>query len=520
MALIVTNDIHKTAKGSSASVAAEHQNFFNTEHLKTDLKERSIRGGAVTMTAQVTQFLLQTGSTVVLARILTPADFGLIAMVTTVTGFAMMFSSLGLSDATIQKAEINHDQISTLFWINVGLGVLIAAVVIGLAPAVAWFYDEPRLTPVTMALGIAFIFGGLTVQHQAMLQRHMRFFAIGIVEVVSMAVGVGAAIVAGVLGAGYWSLVIMNIAMAVAAAVGKWVVFPWLPGWPRKGVGVRKMLGFGGNITGFNIVNYFSRNADNILIGKFLGSTSLGFYSKAYGLLMLPVNQIRSPLISVGLPSLSRLQGDPERYKNYYLKMIQLLAFITVPMAILLGAYSHQIIILVLGPQWEQAAGIFSILAFAAVIQPVASTYGMVMISAGHTARYFKLGVFTSIAYVISFAAGLPWGTSGVALGYTIANYILLVPMLMYAFSGTPVRVRDFFKAIFLPCAAALIMVLASRVVFYFCTVLTAWLALVISLLTAGLFYLVAYLILPRGRTILHDIKTSGQMIFKSAKEV
>ncbi len=501
-------------------VSEEKSNgFFDTEYLKTDLKGRSVRGGAITVFSQGCKFVLQTGSTVVLARLLTPADFGLIAMVTAVTGFAMMFSDLGLSTATVQKAKINNDQISTLFWINMGLGFLIAAVVIGLAPAVAWFYDDPRLTLVTMTLGLPFIFGGLAIQHHAMLQRHMRFFAIGIVEVVSMAVGVGAAIVAGVSGAGYWSLVIMHITMAVVGAIGKWIAFPWLPGRPRRGVGVREMLGFGGNITGYNIVNYFSRNADNILIGKFVGSSALGYYSKAYGLLMLPIRQIRSPLVSVGLPGLSRLQGDPERYRNYYLKMVQLLAFVTVPMAILLCAYSHNIIMLVLGPQWEQAAPIFTILAFAAVIQPVLGTVAMVMISSGYDKRYFRMGIFSSISYMISFSVGLPWGATGVAFGYTVGSYLLLVPVLFYSLRGTPIFVSDFFKSIFLPCIAALIMVFVSRIIFHYCIPLADWLALLISFLAAVLVYLAAYLVLPAGRTVLENIRTSLKLIISPFKK-
>ena len=493
--------------------------FFDTEYLKADLKGRSVRGGAITVFSQGCKFVLQTGSTVVLARLLTPADFGLIAMVTAVTGFAMMFSSLGLSTTTVQKAEINHGQVSTLFWINVALGVLVAAVVIGLAPADAWFYDDPRLTPVTMALGVTFVFGGLAVQHRAMLQRHMRFFAIGIVEVVSMAVGVAVAIVAGVFGAGYWSLIIMHIAMAATAAVGNWITFPWLPGLPKRGGGIREMLRFGGNITGYNIVNYFARNADNILIGKFVGATALGFYSKAYGLLMLPIRQIRSPLVSVGLPGLSKLQHDPERYKNYYLKMVQLLAFMTIPMALLLGAYSHQIIMLVLGPQWEQAAPIFSILAFAAVIQPVLGTVAMVMISSGHDKRYFKMGIFSSIAYVISFFAGLPWGATGVAFAYTVVSYLLLVPLLFYSLKGTPIFVSDFFKSMFLPCIAALIMVFTSRIVFHFCTQLANWLALLVVFLTAGLFYLGAYVVLPGGQNVLQEIKTIAILVLNPSKK-
>ncbi len=150
-------------------------NFFDTEYLKADLKGRSVRGGAVTMAAQGIKFFLQIGSTVVLARLLTPEDFGLIAMVTAVTGFVMMFKDMGLSMATVQRAEIDHAQISTLFWINVVLSLAFMLLTATLAPAIAWFYSEPRLTWITLALAGAFIFSGFTVQHQALLRRQMNF---------------------------------------------------------------------------------------------------------------------------------------------------------------------------------------------------------------------------------------------------------------------------------------------------------------------------------------------------------
>jgi len=437
-------------KTKKVSLSAEEttSSFFDTEYLKTDLKGRSVRGGAITVFSQGCKFVLQTGSTVVLARLLTPADFGLIAMVTAITGFAMMFSSLGLSTATVQKAEINHGQVSTLFWINVALGVLVAAVVIGLAPAVAWFYDDPRLTPVTMALGAAFVFGGLAVQHQAMLQRHMRFFAIGIVEVVSMAVGVAVAIVAGVFGAGYWSLVIMHIAMAATAAVGNWIAFPWLPGLPKRGGGIREMLGFGGNITGFNIVNYFARNVDNILIGKFVGAAALGFYSKAYGLLMLPLRQINVPVSAVALPSLSRLNNDPQRYKNYYLKTISLITFITAPLIAFMVVMAEDIILLVLGKQWLEASTIFAVLGISAFIQPLYNTQGWLHISAGQSRRYFRWGLIGSIIIVVSFLLGLPYGAIGVAIAYTIAVYVIIVPCMWYAGNSAGIKVTSVFSAV------------------------------------------------------------------------
>jgi len=473
--------------------------FFDTEHLKADLKGRSVRGGAITVFSQGCKFVLQTGSTVVLARLLTPADFGLIAMVTAVTGFAMVFRSLGLSTATVQKAEINHDQISTLFWINVGLGVLVAVIVVALAPAVAWFYDDPRLTPVTMALGVTFLFGGLTVQHQAMLLRHMRFFAMGMVEIVSMVVGVVAAIIAGVFGASYWSLVIMYVTMAATAAVGVWTALPWLPGRPRRRSGVREMLGFGGNITGFNIVNYFARNADNILIGKFVGAAALGFYSKAYGLLMLPIRQIRGPINMVAIPVMSRLQQVPERFCDYYGKLVFVTAFIGMPLICLLAVCANEVIFLVLGPQWSPAAPIFQVLAVSALIQLVGHSWGVVLVALGKSRRYLNLGLLNAIVICAAFLLGIYWGAFFVAAAYAAANAAVLFPILHIAFKGTPVSIKNFLRAVTMPFIASIVLLVSAVTVKSITSGQSGIVIIGLTTLAGIASYTCAFLLVPRG---------------------
>ncbi len=412
-------------------------NFFDTEHLKADLKGRSVRGGAVTMAAQGVRFFLQIGSTVVLARLLTPQDFGLIAMVTAVTGFVMMFKDMGLSMATVQRAEVNHNQISTLFWINVILSLGVMLVTAALAPAIAWFYGEPRLTWITLALAGAFIFGGFTIQHQALLRRQMRFGTLAIIGIISMSVGIVAAIIAAWYGAGYWALVIMQLAGSIAGAIAVWLACGWRPSLPVRRSGVREMLAFGGNLTGFNFVNYFARNADNLLIGKFWGTGSLGLYSKAYSLLTFPLRQLNAPLSAVAIPALSRLQDSPEQFRKYYLKVISLICFITMPGVVFMIVMSKEIILIILGQQWVDASSIFSILGISALIQPIYNTQGWLHVSIGRTDRMLRWGLVGSTVIVISFLIGIPFGAMGVALCYTIATYLIVGPCLWYA--GKPI---------------------------------------------------------------------------------
>jgi O-antigen/teichoic acid export membrane protein len=494
-------------------------NFFDTEYLKADLKGRAIRGGAATAFAQGARFILRTGSTVVLARLLTPKDFGLVAMVMAVINFAIMFKDMGLSMATVQKDKINHVQISMLFWINTAIGAILALLTILLAPAIASFYAEPRLKAVAVAMAAVFVFGGLTIQHQALLRRNMRFVILAVIEVAGLLVGVTAAIVAAWRGAGYWSLVFMHVAMAATIAVGVWVASGWRPGWPRRASGARSMLTFGRDIISFRMVNYFARNTDNILLGRFYGSGVLGLYSKAYGLLMLPISQITGPLTAVAMPALSRIQDDPKRYTSYYTKLILLLSFISMPLIVFLAVCSKSVIHLILGEQWLGAGRIFQILAITAFIQPVSNTAGVVMLSLGQSGRLLKFGIVNSVLVVASFVVGIRWGAVGVASAYAVANYLILFPMLWYCFRLSPVSTSAFVKAVARPAIASLVMASVILVALPFLGS-RMHVAIIGYCFVIGLSsYFLVWLLMPGGIQILRDFRQYVVLVFSKKRE-
>jgi O-antigen/teichoic acid export membrane protein len=480
--------------------------WFSTDYLKVDLKKKSVRGGAVTASTQAVKFILRTGSTMVVARLLTPADFGLIAMVTALTGFAMMFRDLGLSMATIQSGNITHGQVSNLFWVNVAVGGMIAVAVASAAPAVAWFYGNPDLTSVTRVLSIAFVFSGLGVQHKALLRRQMRFTALGLTEIGGMAAGVTATIVAALFGAGYWSLVILTIITEAVTTLGAWIACSWRPGRATRRMDTRRLLRFGGNVTGFGIVNYFARNLDNILIGRYWGAQVLGLYNKAYYIMMLPVEQIRGPLQSVAMPALSHMQEEPERYRRYYLNLISILAFITMPIMALLYVSSVDVILLVLGPGWTGSVSIFQILCFTAFIQPVASTRGLILVSSGQSGRYLRWGIVNSILTAVSFVTGIRWGAAGVALSYTAANYIILVPSLWYCYQFSPIKVGGFFSAIARPAIISVLMAIELRVLRSFLEGRASLIVFGILLISGGCLYFGLWLLAPGGWSMLKEI--------------
>jgi len=495
--------IEKRARPLAGQTANQ---FFDTEYLKADLKGRSVRGGAITVFSQGCRFVLQTGSTVVLARILTPQDYGLIAMVATISGFVALFKDMGLSMATIQKAEINHSQVSTLFWINVAVSIALALVLAAIAPVISWFYNEPRLIYITFVLAGTFIFSGLTVQHQALLRRQMRFSTLAVVEIGSVAVGIVTGIVLAWYGAGYWALVGLSAAMALSNAVLVWILCEWRPGLPVRGAGVRSMVAFGSHLTGFDTVNYFARNLDQILLGRFYGANVLGLYSKAYSIMMLPIIQVRGPLNAVAIPALSHIQDDPVRYKRYYIKLVTLLAFITMPLMVFLFFCADRVVHLLLGDQWSGAVNIFKILCVTAFFQPVGTTWGIVLISLGQSKRYLTWGIVNSIFIVISFVFGLPWGAIGVAAAYTIASYVILVPTLWYCFRRTPVSITDFFSAISRPVGASICMGTVIFTSYLFLQNYSDIMVLGVCFVLGLLSYLLVWVLIPGGVQTLREL--------------
>ena len=410
----------------------------------SDITGRSIRGSGATFTSQIIRFVMQTASTVVLARLLTPDDYGIVAMVAVVIGFAQVFASAGLSAATVQREHITREQIDSLFWVNLAVSGVIAGGVLASAPLVAAFYRSPPLAAVTAALAASFVISGIAVQHDALLRRHMEFRSLAVIQVGAQLVNIVVTVALALLGCGYWALVGGSLSLALANSVLTIYYCPFIPRRPRRGVGVRGMLLFGGHLTAFDFVNYFARTADNILVGRFLGADALGLYSRAYSLFMLPISQIRGPVAQVGMPALSALREQPERFRRYYSRVLDLMAVLTVPLGVYCALEADFVVRVLLGSQWMGLVGTFRILAIVGIIQPAASTVGLVLVSQGHAARQLRLGLVTSAAVVGGFVAGLPFGIEGVAAGYAIASYVAVIPSVWYSYRDSPVRLSDF----------------------------------------------------------------------------
>lgn len=436
-------------------MADRYRRFLDTDRLLGNVQHRAFRGGLVTLLAQAIKFLLQVTSAAVLGRLLLPRDFGLIAMVASVTNFIDLFKDLGLSNATIQRAEVTHGQVSALFWINCALGLGATLVVASMAPVIAWFYHEPKLLWLSVGLSVNFLFSGLTVQHHALLRRQMRFKATATIGVLSMAAGVAVGILMAALGFRYWSLAGSQFGASIVNCALVWSICGWRPGMFHKNTGVGPMLTFGGHVTGFTVLNYFTRNFDNILVGRVLGPAALGIYARAYSLLMMPISQINVPLASVLLPGLSRLQSNPAEYRKLFLRAVGSLSFVTVPLVVFSAFFAHDLILVWLGPRWIPVAHVFQLLSPAAAVGAMVFAPNWLSQSLGRPAQQLRYALVAAPVCITGFVIGVRYGVAGIATSFSITFVGLLWAYVWYATRNSPIRFADVVKSFVFPLLSA-----------------------------------------------------------------
>jgi O-antigen/teichoic acid export membrane protein len=425
--------------------------IFNNDFQSQGLRHTVVRGSLALVFSQGMGFGLSMLNTLILARLLMPSDFGIIGMVTVFINFLEMFKDAGLSVATIQNERINKQQISALFWINAIISLVLGITILVASPVVAIFYKKPELTAVTAVLSISFIMQGLSIQHFALLQRHLKFTSMAMADIISQIGSIAVAIVMALFGFRYWALVGATLARTIIRILVIFYFCPWSPGKMEKGTGVRNMLKFGGHLTISNFVGYLSRNLDSILIGRFIGAAPLGIYSRAYTLLMQPLTQIRAPLTTQSLPVLSSLKNDPIRYQSYFSKLLDISISLAMPVSVYCFLESEFLIRILLGQKWMDAVPVFKILAIAGIFVATSGAPGMVMLSHGFSKRYLRLTIIISLIVSASFIIGLPFGIKGVAVGYTIANFLIMIPLIYYGFKDTPIKIRLIFESILGP---------------------------------------------------------------------
>jgi PST family polysaccharide transporter len=441
------------------------------------LGQKTVSGGLATVGAKIATTVVSVIATMFLARIIDPADFGLLGKVTALTGIVVLVGDLGLSLATIQSKTINQAQLSAFFCINVLVGLCLAIFMCSCAPLIALFYSDNRVQMLTCVLALNVLLGSLAIQHTAVLQREMRFAEIAIIQIVAVAL---AAVIAITIASrlGYWALLIQIVATTLFKTSGVWWRSDFRPDLRFFGTGIRNQLKMGGNLTASKFVNYFSRNADNILIAKIWGEESVAYYSKAYSLLLMPLSQLAGPMSSVAVPALSRLQDKPDEYRAFFRRGVGIAMMLQIPITFFAAIAGREIILTLLGPKWLASIPIFYGLVPCLLASSTSPASVWVVMSTGQTARYLKIVIANSIVVVAGFCCSVSYGVEAMAWTFSIIACLLRIPTIFFVFKTAPVELSDFFMQTISPTTIGLVAGCISLVVFSFLPTEAPWLSL------------------------------------------
>jgi O-antigen/teichoic acid export membrane protein len=392
-----------------------------TATVPADLGRKTARGAGVTLAGQALRILLQLASTTVLARLLSPRDYGLLAVGLVVVGVGEVFRDMGLSTSAVRAQDLTRGQRDGLFWLNSAAGVLLGVLAFAAAPLVAAAFDQPALAEVTRALAGTFVLNGLAAQYRAGLTRDLRFGALVGCDLLSQAVALAVAVAAAALGAGYWALVAQQLAQAGVVLVGVVLLARWVPGRPRRGVGLMPHLRFGGGLTGTHLVYYLGNNLDSLSLGLFSGPAALGIYNRGFQLLMTPLNQLRSPASTVAVPVLARLQDDDARFGEYLRRGQLALGYTLVAGMALAAGAAEPLVHFLLGARWDAVTPVLTLLAIAGSAQTLAYVGSWVYLSRGLSGALLRYTLVSLALSAVCIGVGSQFGVLEVATGYASA---------------------------------------------------------------------------------------------------
>lgn len=392
--------------------------------------------------------VVQVVSTIVLARLLVPEDFGLVTMVAAMIGFASVFVDLGTRDALAQRGSVTEGEVSALFWITLCVGLALTAATVGIAPLIASFYEEPRLEHIAMALSLTFVLPALYFQQYALMRRALMFQKLAVIDVSGNVLATVAAIILAYWGYGYWALVSKLVLTALFTLIGVWIGCGWWPGHPAFTSGVKDLLKFGLNITGFTMADYVTRSADRVALGYTTGPRELGYYQNAFVVYDNPLYLFTLPLHGVAVATLSKLREDRAALKRAWSTALSSLTFFAAPAFAVLAVIGQDLVVLLLGSKWAEAGAILSILALRGPAHVVERTLGWLHVAAGRADRWRHWGLVSCVVLMGALFCGLPFGAVGVAAAYTAVMYLLFVPAIAYAGKPLGIGVADVLKAV------------------------------------------------------------------------
>ncbi len=483
---------------------AKSDRYFETTTLQANLNRRSLQSGLIAVAAQPIKLVIGIGGTMVLARLLVPADFGLLAMVNPLLNMVDSLSNLGLETATVQRQELNQEQASAIFWLSLKINVVIIAAMVLAGPLLAKFYSQPELTNIVLCLAVGASSICLTFQHMSLLKRQMKFELLTTIEVIGLLVSTVVAVTTSWLGWGYWALVLQLTVLQVVKSMGYWIFCDWRPQRTTSPsqfkTDLRSTLSYGVHLTGFRCISRVGMDMDRVLLGYVGGANAVGLYSMAYQWAYFPFWQIYYPLFDVVVSSFSRSLSEPERYRLYCRRGLMLIFAVCMPTLAYLFVTADAVTRVILGDQWLEIIPIFRVLIVAVFVGSMYRVTKWIYVSCGETQRQFRWSLIHTPMMITAVIIGLHWGALGVAMGYTISMCLLSYPSVVYCVRKSPITLGDFLGSMYRPMVASMV---SAALLYLTIGVIPAMPILVISLLVQGVIYSFSYvciwLLLPGG---------------------
>jgi len=354
-----------------------------------------------------------------------PSEFGLFALVTIAIGFLNIFKDFGFGAALIQKQNLEKSEIDSIFWLNNGIGFLLGTIIFFSAPLIGAFYEEPKLILLTQAMSVIFFIGSFGLVPDALIAKNIDFKSFFFRNIANNVISGAIAVFMAYKGYGVWALVFQSLFSTIIGVFISFKMVQWRPSFQFSKESSVPFLKFSMPLLGENSINYWVRNIDNILVGKILGEQSLGYYSKAYSLMLLPVRQISGSITRVMFPSFSLIKNDKQKVWHNYSELLSITAFITFPLMAVLYIFGGEIILFMYGKDWVESISIFKGLCFLGAIQSLGVYCGSIFSSQGRTYLQFKLGLFLKPLMISGIVFGLYWnGIDGLIIGYTLTSCI------------------------------------------------------------------------------------------------
>lgn len=412
-----------------------------------EIQERARSGPIYLLSRRGAALAISFASTLTIARLLSPRDYGLAAMSAVVIAFMQTFRDFGLTNATLRKGHITEDELSFLFWFNCILTVAIAIILAIASPFIAAFYSEPAVTNIILVTLIGFIIGGCSMQHNAIMRRDLRFGMVAATDTLSLLAGFLVGLAVAFWRRDYWALVASGIAQSAVSAIINISATRWKPGRPKLIPEAPELFRFGANSSLYSLLNFVSRYGSSIMIGRWLGPVSLGHFNRAYDLYQLPMNNLLRPIAQSTLPVLARLRPTPELYRINYLAYVERLSCTLIPACIGLAFCGVPLVHVLLGDKWTVAGQLLTLLAPALAVYGVIYPISDLLVSQGRSAEMRTIGIWDLVLRTAGVAIGLQFGLEGAAIGFTVATFLMMPMRIQIAGKSGPVSRRDQYLA-------------------------------------------------------------------------